>query len=77
MRAAAESRTAIRRLRKGAQGRNTSDSSHQELNRYMIRRSGSDENFATIDLTIINKQTGHCHFIKWGSHIIPCKGTDM
>ena len=67
MKAAAESRTAIRRLRKALREGTPATAAIRELNRYMIRRSGSDENFATIDLTIINKQTGRCHFYKMGA----------
>ena len=63
MKAAAESRTAIRRLRKALREGTPATAAIRERNRYMIRRSGSDENFATIDLTIINKQTGRCHFL--------------
>lgn len=39
----------------------------RELNRYMVNKSGEDENFATIDMTVIDKSTGKADFYKMGA----------
>ena len=58
MKAAAESGTAIRRLRKMLRDGVDANRAIRELNRYMVNKSGEDENFATIDMTVIDKSTG-------------------
>lgn len=67
MKAAAESRLAIRRLRKALKAGRPAAEAIKDLNRYMISHSGRSETFATIDLTIIDKDTGNCHLYKMGA----------
>lgn len=67
MKAAAESGTAIRRLRKMLRDGVDANRAIRELNRYMVNKSGEDENFATIDMTVIDKSTGKADFYKMGA----------
>ena len=39
----------------------------KEVNRIMIEESGSEDSFATVDLTIIDKDTGRAKFYKMGA----------
>ena len=66
-RAAEESRIVITRLRKMLKDGAKAAAAIKTLNRYMIEKSGREENFATVDLTIIDKTTGKAKFYKMGA----------
>ena len=67
MKAAAESRIVINRLRKLLKEGFSVAYAIKEVNRIMIEESGSEDSFATVDLTIIDKDTGRAKFYKMGA----------
>ena len=67
MKAAAESRLVINRLRKPLKEGFSVAYAIKEVNRIMIEESGSEDSFATVDLTIIDKDTGRAKFYKMGA----------
>ena len=67
MKAAAESRIVINRLRKLLKEGFSVAYAIKEVNRIMIEESGSEDSFATVDLTIIDKNTGRAKFYKMGA----------
>ena len=67
MKAAAESRTVINRLRKMLKDGEKASDAIKILNGHMVRKSGSEEMFATVDLTIIDKKSGKARFYKMGA----------
>lgn len=67
MKAAAESQAVINKLRKLLKEGSSVAYAIKEVNRIMIEQSGKEENFATIDLAIIDKQTGRAKFYKMGA----------
>lgn len=67
MKAAAESRAVINKLRKLLKSGMPVANAIKSVNGYMIERSGGSEIFATIDLTIIDKKAGRAKFYKMGA----------
>ena len=67
MKAAAESRVVISRLRKMLKSGEEPSAAIKSLNRYMVDKSGDEEIFATVDLTIIDKKSGRARFYKMGA----------
>lgn len=67
MKAAAESRVVISRLRKMLKSGEEPSAAIKGLNRYMVDKSGDEEIFATVDLTIIDKKSGRARFYKMGA----------
>ena len=67
MKAAAERRIVINRLRKLLKEGFSVAYAIKEVNRIMIEESGSEDSFATVDLTIIDKDTGRAKFYKMGA----------
>lgn len=67
IKAAAESQRVINRLRKMLKAGVPVARAIKLLNRYMVEKSDGDENFATVDLTIIDKSTGKAKFYKMGA----------
>ena len=65
--AAAESGAAVAKLKKLLKSGQSVSASIKTLNRILIEHSGEEENFATIDLTIIDKNTGKARFYKMGA----------
>ena len=67
MKAAAESAPAVRKLRRMLKDGLAAREAIKTLNLYMIDKNGDSENFATIDMAIINKNTGRADFYKMGA----------
>lgn len=67
MKAAAESRTVISWLRRMLKDGEKASDAIKILNGHMVRKSGSEEMFATVDLTIIDKKSGKARFYKMGA----------
>lgn len=67
MKAAAESKVVISRLRKMLKSGEEPSAAIKSLNRYMVDKSGDEEIFATVDLTIIDKKSGRARFYKMGA----------
>lgn len=67
MKAAAESKVVISRLRRMLKNGENPSAAIKTLNRYMVDKSGDEEIFATVDLTIIDKKAGNARFYKMGA----------
>lgn len=65
--AAEESGIAVARLKKLLKNGQPVSAAIKTLNKMMVERSGEEENFATIDLTVIDKKTGKGRFYKMGA----------
>lgn len=67
MKAAAESRAVIAKLRKLLKVGMPVAKAIKSVNKYMIEQSKGEEIFATVDLTIIDKKNGKAKFYKMGA----------
>ncbi len=67
MKAAAESGAAVSRLRKLLKAGVPVDAAIKAVNRELLKASGSDYSFATLDLAVIDRESGRARFYKLGA----------
>lgn len=67
IKAAAGSRLVVRRLRRNLKNGMSAAAAIKEVNRYMISAKESSEEFATVDLTLIDKNNLKARFYKMGA----------